>query len=103
MEKIYNYLIFFGKCVGITIRSMFQVLCTRVEIVHYDPNCSVGRPTNHWCQTRVAILLVCPRGQNCNWGVVLNSLGKRHENACYLILFFGMTVQEGCASFVFVC
>ena len=47
MEKIYNYLIFFGKCVGITIRSMFQVLCTRVEIVHYDPNCSVGRPTNH--------------------------------------------------------
>jgi hypothetical protein len=33
MEKIYNYLIFLGKCVGITIRSMFQVLCTRVEIV----------------------------------------------------------------------
>lgn len=47
------------KGVDITIMIVyFNFYAVARDALHYDPNFSVGRPTNHWCQTRLPIVLV---------------------------------------------
>lgn len=100
----------------------FNFYAVARDALHYDPNFSVGRPTNHWCQTRLPIVLVrLPNmiiffllffivflffcfvferpyiyDKTAN-GIVLNSLCKLVYIFCCI---WNMIVLEGCSSLI---